>query len=249
MPLHNWSGLRAGLFHHFHNAWIYRLADRLNQGLLPEGYFAAGEQISGSIEPDVVTLAEQPEFNSPGFSGGQVLAVKSTPPSTSLQQESEALTFLKRMDHLVVRRVGDERLIAVIEILSLGDRTSRTRLRQFVDKATQLLEEGVHLVVIDLFPTGSLCADGLHALLWEQWTGEQAPAAGPGDRLCVGYQSGTSVRAFAEYVRVAEPLPSVPLFLNEDWYVPLPLEETYASVWSTYPAPWQAVVIGNTTSS
>jgi hypothetical protein len=32
MPIHDWSRVRAGMFHHFYNSWIYKLSDRL----LPE---------------------------------------------------------------------------------------------------------------------------------------------------------------------------------------------------------------------
>ena len=56
MPVHDWSRVRAGTFHHFHNSWIYKLCDRLNAGLLPRDFYAAGEQISGDIAPDVLTL-------------------------------------------------------------------------------------------------------------------------------------------------------------------------------------------------
>jgi hypothetical protein len=30
MPIHDWSRVRAGMFHHFYNSWIYKLSDRLN---------------------------------------------------------------------------------------------------------------------------------------------------------------------------------------------------------------------------
>lgn len=44
MPVHDSGRVRAGKFHHFHNSWIYKLSDRLNEGILPPGFYAAGEQ-------------------------------------------------------------------------------------------------------------------------------------------------------------------------------------------------------------
>ena len=45
MPIHDWTKVDAGIFHHFHNGWITRLSDALNDGLLPKGYYALAEQV------------------------------------------------------------------------------------------------------------------------------------------------------------------------------------------------------------
>ncbi len=39
MPVHDWTRVEAGLFHHFHNAWITDLSKALNRGNLPPGYY------------------------------------------------------------------------------------------------------------------------------------------------------------------------------------------------------------------
>jgi hypothetical protein len=56
MPVHEWTRVTAGTFHDFHNAWITELRNVLNGGVLPEGYDALGEQRSGDVSPDVLTL-------------------------------------------------------------------------------------------------------------------------------------------------------------------------------------------------
>jgi hypothetical protein len=55
MPIHDWSRVNAGLFHHFHQRWIQALCDELNAGGLPDGYLALSEQVSGGPIPDVLT--------------------------------------------------------------------------------------------------------------------------------------------------------------------------------------------------
>jgi len=40
MPIHDWTRVPAGTCHFFHQRWISALADALNAGGLPEGYFA-----------------------------------------------------------------------------------------------------------------------------------------------------------------------------------------------------------------
>ena len=79
MPIHDWTRVRANRFHDFHQTWIGRIREALNAGVLPPGYFAMREQITGGPEPDVVAL-ELPgkPIESPG--GTAVLVgVPSTP--------------------------------------------------------------------------------------------------------------------------------------------------------------------------
>jgi hypothetical protein len=40
MPLHDWTCVDAGIFHAFHVAWVPEIQGILNDGLLPEGYYA-----------------------------------------------------------------------------------------------------------------------------------------------------------------------------------------------------------------
>lgn len=54
MPVHDWSRVKAGIFHDFHNAWITHLKEALNGGLLPEGYYALSEQHVGRVITDIL---------------------------------------------------------------------------------------------------------------------------------------------------------------------------------------------------
>lgn len=87
MPLHDWTRMQAGDFHDFHQGWIIRLRDALNQGPLPQGYMAMAEQVTGGPIPDVVTL--QSRRPSPTNGGG--VAVKEKPPTARLVTRGEPL--------------------------------------------------------------------------------------------------------------------------------------------------------------
>jgi hypothetical protein len=39
----------AGIFHDFHCAWVIHLKESLNEGLLPDGYYAMAEQHRGTF--------------------------------------------------------------------------------------------------------------------------------------------------------------------------------------------------------
>ena len=56
MPIHDWTRVDAGIFHHFHQRWIGSITDVLNQRLLPRDYYALAEQHGARFEPDVLTL-------------------------------------------------------------------------------------------------------------------------------------------------------------------------------------------------
>jgi hypothetical protein len=47
MPVHDWTLVDSGIFHHFHNAWLNEISNKLNDGLLPQGCYALTEQHAG----------------------------------------------------------------------------------------------------------------------------------------------------------------------------------------------------------
>src|SRR5438876_5243551 len=89
MPVHDWTRVDAGLFHHFHQEWIVALCNALNAGGLPPDYFALVEQnVRGPI-PDVLTLKLAPGEEKPDDSSGGV-AVATRPPKARLTIRAEA---------------------------------------------------------------------------------------------------------------------------------------------------------------
>lgn len=54
MPIHDWTLVRAGVFHDFHQEWAVCIKRALNGGILPPGYYAMVEQASLDRFPDVL---------------------------------------------------------------------------------------------------------------------------------------------------------------------------------------------------
>src|SRR5262249_40726348 len=48
MPIHDWTRVRANLFHDFHQSWTIAIRNVLNAGQLPPGYFAIVEPLASS---------------------------------------------------------------------------------------------------------------------------------------------------------------------------------------------------------
>jgi hypothetical protein len=231
MPIHDWTQVEAGDFHHFHQCWVVAIGNALNAGLLPPGYMAMAEQVTGRPIPDVVTLqAREPKE---GLEGG--IAVAIAPPSARLIARIERINYAKRADRVVIRH-GRGKVVAIIEILSPGNKESRYALRTFVEKAAEILNQGVNLLVVDLFPPTPRDPKGIHKAIWDE-LGDQPFEAPLGKPLIVAsYIGGDFPTAYVESLGIGDPLPPLPIFLSETRYIPAPLEPTYREAWAAFPA-------------
>ena len=232
MPIHDWTRVRANRFHDFHQSWTVAIRNDLNGGRLPQGYFAMVEQKTGGPEPDVVTLELT---GRPGGSPGG-LAVDVAPPKARVVTRTEAAGYARKANRITVR-YPDGEVVAVLEILSPGNKESGHAVRTFARKAVEFLEAGVHLLIVDLFPPGPRDPQGIHKVIWDRLR-EEAFTLPPDKPLTVAaYAVGTETVAYVEPVAVGEVLPEMPVFLTGDRYVPCPLESTYQTAWEQFPAP------------
>jgi len=77
---------------------------------------------------------------------------------------------------------------------------------------------------------------GIHKAIWDEFTDEPFEAP-PGRSLTVAsYIGGDLPTAYVESVRIGDLLPSQPIFLSADRYVPAPLEATYEQAWKVFPS-------------
>lgn len=237
MPLHDWSKVPSGLFHDFHQTWSIYLKKALNSGLLPKGLSALVEQRAGAMEGDVLTI----ETRLPDVDSSQGGVVTLQPPNTRLVRRSTNQIFANRANRIVVKHhLG--RIVAVIEIVSPGNKDSRASLRDFVDKAIALLKKGVHLLVIDLFPPTPRDSFGIHKAIWDEIVEEDFTFPAGKDRVLASYESGAEHVAYVEPITVGDVLPDMPLFLAEGVHIQAPLEQTYRQAWDDTPDEMQKAV-------
>src|SRR5262245_32965019 len=148
MPLHDWSKVPAGLFHDFHQSWSIRIKDALNAGRLPKGVAALVEQRAGPKEPDVLAIESKRGANWEAANNGGIATVE---PTARIVRRSTKSIYAERANRIVVKHhLG--RIIAVIEIVSPGNKGSRAALRNFVEKTIEFLKAGIHVLIVDLFP-------------------------------------------------------------------------------------------------
>lgn len=156
----------------------------------------------------------------------------------------EAEVYARKADHITVRhRSGQE--VAVLEIISPGNKASRIELRALVEKIVNLIRQGVHLLIVDLFPPDLRGPHGLHHEIWSEFHDEEFSLSREKPLSLVAYKAGLKMfEAYVEPVAVGDVLPDMPLFLQSDLFVRAPLEATYQASWSQFPTTLKGLLEG-----
>jgi hypothetical protein len=234
MPIHDWTRVPAGLFHDFHQSWSIRIKDALNAGRLPKGLAALVEQRAGVREPDVLTIESRTTSSRSGLGYPEEVATLDRPVTRIIRRTNKEI-YSSRANRIVVKHhLG--RILAVIEIVSPGNKDSRAALRDLVEKTVDLLRRGIHVLIVDLFPPTPRDPFGIHKLIWDEIEEEDFTFPPGKDRILVSYETSRERAAYVEPVAVGDKLPDMPLFLTPDLYVMVPLEPTYQATWSVTPA-------------
>jgi endonuclease/exonuclease/phosphatase family metal-dependent hydrolase len=143
MPVQDWTRVDAGLFHDFHQGCTVALRSALNTGVLPPDYFALVDRNTRGPIPDVLTLQLSVGPGKP-TNGATGLAVAAAPPQAELIRRQETKTYARRANCITMRhRHGD--VVAVIDIMSPGNKASRAEFRAFVRKSVDLIQQGVNM--------------------------------------------------------------------------------------------------------
>ena len=267
VPLHDWTRVSAGKWHDMHLTWTGALKTQLNSGGLPDPFFALAEpatgfQIGGDEEgdgsngeeppfvrrePDVLAAVGRETFASRAGSNGHAGPRFDRP--TGGVELAEAPDRFRMVEpfhpppvrrRITARHPDGDRVVAIIEFASPGNRDAAAKVAHFSETLAAALQAGIHAVLIDPFPPTGPAPDGLHGAVAAQFG--NAHRVDPTRPLTfVGYRTTTDPRvmptAFVEPCAVGEPPPTVPLFLDPAWFVPLDLAPSYAAAFRGCPKP------------
>jgi hypothetical protein len=243
MPIHDWRSVGDDVFHAFHTGWIAELQRVLNRRVLPEGYYALAESHALGMVSDVLALRSlaMPQ-NSDGGGPLGATSVAVAPPRTRLTGTAPLLGEQQVARTLVIRSEADSAIVAMVEIVSRGNKKNQRDFDAFLKKLIVALEHGIHFLLIDLQPPTSRDPEGIHVALWEA-LGQAPPEAIPGKPLTLAsYAADRPVRGYIEPTAVGDPMPEMPLFLDPQWYVSVPLEETYGEAFLGLPREFRRVL-------
>ena len=190
--------------------------------------------LESNAEIEVATFHEEGEApdangNGDGNTGGVATAVWAPPRPTltvATNLPAQAVTEVRVYDEQNGRR-----LVAAIEIVSPANKARPVHRQAFVSKCVGLLQELVSLVIVDVVTTRDA---NLYRELLET-IGESDPImSGENPSPYVAACRSTKpekrwlLETWAHRLAISRPLPTVPLWVADDFAVPLDLEASYA---------------------
>jgi hypothetical protein len=213
----------------FHGGWPMEIVRSLASKLPPEYVAEPRVHHGASIEIDVATFEKDlPNISwSHGESGGTTTAVWTPPRPTRILE-----TDLPDADEYEVRiydiRRG-RRLVAAIEIVSPANKDRLDHRGAFVAKCGALLQNRVSVSIIDFVTTraSNLFADLLDLI------GQPKPSPGSESPLyavaCRFAPAGDrwQFETWEQPLAIGQRLPTLPLWLSDEFAVALDLEESY----------------------
>ncbi len=215
----------------FHAGWPMMLVQSLGRRL-PARYIAAPRVHAGALVGIVAT--HEKEDPAPLFpdavdgNGGVATAVWAPPqPTTTL------VTDLPDLDEYEVRvydtRRG-RRLVAAVEIVSPANKDRPEHRREFVAKCVALLQQRVSVTIIDLVTPRNF--NLYHDLLELIGQADSSLGREPPPLYAVACRATKKgddwqLETWAHALALGQPLPTLPLWVADNFAVPLELEECY----------------------
>ncbi|MEM9701686.1 MAG: hypothetical protein AAF907_04515 [Planctomycetota bacterium] len=249
--IHDWTRVEAGIWHDFHLAWIGEIRKQLNAGLLPDPYYALAEPQGGfsvedrseddgtngpeesddprpqRFEADLLTLSAEPGASTIGDAG---VALLDRPPAIRLTTPLSRSRLLPR--RIAIRHSTGDRTVALIDLVSPGNRSSVSKITSFCNKVVTAIDGGVHVLLIDLFPPNGLLPSGMHGEIAGTFGVDYDPPAGE-PLTCAAYRAAANAAtSFVEPLAVGAAPPTMPLFLTSHRYVELPLAPSYSEAFA-----------------
>src|SRR5215510_4852024 len=103
-----------------------------------------------------------------GGSSGLLVAA----PKARFKSEYPHEFHRRKKSTITVRHVSGDHIVAVLEIISPGNKTGKNPFKALIDKACELLEHKIHLLFVDVFPPTKRDPNGIHASIWDAITEE-----------------------------------------------------------------------------
>jgi hypothetical protein len=211
----------------FHHAWATGIAAELNDGVLPQDYFAEPEiSVGPELEVDVATL-ESVRSNG----GGKALATKAwSPPRPKIAAKVE-FAHLDSFEIRVYQDLGGAELRAAIQLVGPANKDREGSRRTFAAKCAGYLKHGIGVVTVDIVTARSA---NLHEEIFNvlEVEGRRAVWKSASGLYAVAYRAVTTrktprVEVWPEKLTLGEELPDMPLWLALDLCVPVQLEKSY----------------------
>jgi Protein of unknown function (DUF4058) len=217
-------------FESFHSSWATRLADALNENWLSEEFLAAEHTHAGThLEIDIATFEKTTERN--GTSAGDTATATVprvwTPP---VAPRTMPAVFPDSFEVRVFTTMSGLTLVGAIELISPSNKDRPEERQAFVTKCASYLQQGISLVIIDIVTNRR--ANLHNETMRLMGAGEQWELPPEFSLYAVAYRpvlrgEKAEIDVWTEPCAVGSPLPTMPLRLTGDLFVPVEFEATY----------------------
>lgn len=207
----------------FHAVWAGTIADQLTQ-IVPDQYRVQEHlKLGGGLEIDVATIRQRPGANGSAderHSEWQPVSPAATGP----------VVFPEKFEVLVYRQSGGRQLVAAIELVSPGNKDSDDVRDAFAAKVVSYLHEGVSVALIDVVTERRA---NLHNQIAQAMRmpsdSELSPNAGlyAASYRPVLRDGQPELDLWLATFAVGDPLPTMPLRLIAEYFVPVDFEAAY----------------------
>ena len=104
---------------------------------------------------------------------------------------------------------------------------------------------GIHVLLVDILEPGMHDPLGMHGAVWAR-IDDSKPYPMPAEKplTLASYVAGNIPNAYVEPLALGDVMPDMPMFLDPDWYIHVPLEATYATSYRGVPGRWRDVIEG-----
>ena len=230
MPLRDWKDERGwDSVHHF---WLTYLVEWI-QPRLPAGFRA----YVGSVP--ALTLEGtngKPDVTVRGWRNGADEEPKGV--TTTLAPDREVVATFELDPQRAIHVDWHGQLIAALELTSPRNKDRVDSKARYSRRYLGYLRQGVHLMLIDVLPcpAGFSFPDAISADLGLGEPSTPPPCAVSyrvGGPIPTGDSMGTFMSVWRRTLEVGQPLPSLPLPLDDQQMVTIDLEETYAACGET----------------
>ena len=215
----------------FHSSWATRLADALNDEWLPPEFLAAEHTHAGThLEIDVATFERSAQHSTALTNGSPATAVAPriySPPTPARVMPG---VFPDTFEVRVFSTTSGLTLVAAIELISPANKDRAEERLAFATKCASYLHQGVSLVIIDIVTNRRA---NLH--------NEIVRVLNVGDAFLLPAETALYAVAYRPVLREERPetdfwpadcavgaaLPTMPLRLTGDLFVPVDFETAY----------------------